>query len=78
MSRTSRVDLAERERLAFKYLAEGKRHCDIAKLMGVHPDTVRQVFCRANERLGAETTYHALALLLKAEITPVKPPEGVD
>ena len=78
MTRQRKSDIEERERLAFKYLAEGKNKGEIARLLQVHPDTVGHVFCRAANRLGAENTYHALALVLKAEIQPVKPPEGVD
>jgi DNA-binding NarL/FixJ family response regulator len=58
-------DLTDRERLAFKYLAEGKRDHDIAMLLELSCGRIRQMFYEATHRLGAETRCHALAMLVK-------------
>lgn len=66
-SRPSRPppELTARERLAFKYLAEGKRDHDIAMLLELSCSRVRNMFYEATHKMGAETRCHALAMLVK-------------
>lgn len=52
--------------------AAGKRQADIAALAGTSPDGVTQALKRVRERLGADTTAHAVAIAYECGLLPAK------
>jgi DNA-binding CsgD family transcriptional regulator len=63
-----RLELSEREKEAFRLLAEGKRDRQIAKALGVPLGTVSVTILRGCERLGAKTRCQAVAMLVEEKL----------
>lgn len=63
-------ELTPEQLLVMTYIAQGKTVADVALLIEKKPGTVRQHMHRAEIRLGAETTWHAIYLLTKAGAIP--------
>lgn len=63
-----RLELSEREREAFRLLAQGKRDRQIAKALGIPLGTVSASIFRACEILGAKTRCQAIAMLVEEKL----------
>jgi DNA-binding CsgD family transcriptional regulator len=56
------VKLSRREAEVMDLLARGKSHKEVAAELGVHLDTARGQLHRVRVKLGARTTFQAMAL----------------
>lgn len=68
MAQPKRCELSEREREAFRLLAEGKRDRQIAKALGVPLGTLSAAIYRGCEILGAKTRCQAVAMLVEEKL----------
>ncbi|HHS94463.1 MAG TPA: LuxR family transcriptional regulator [Rhodobacterales bacterium] len=58
--RTARAGLSDRQREVLEWVGEGKSNLDIATILGVTVATVEKHLRLAREKLGVETTAHAI------------------
>lgn len=65
MARPRSVDPTRREMQALKLISEGKRYEDAGRLMNASRGSVARLLYNAVERIGAEHTAHAIAMLIR-------------